>query len=81
MSGRKNILVTFGFVLSVSLVAAVCSVLVASYRYSRLWFDSLNVICGEVVERKPETKNIISAALKEYTGGRRRAVCIGIPRL
>lgn len=69
MSGRKNILVTFGFVLSVSLVAAVCSVLVASYRYSRLWFDSLNVICGEVVERKPETKNIISAALKEYTGG------------
>ena len=69
MSGRKNILVTFGFVLSVSLVAAAVSVLFASYHYSRLQFELLNVICGEVVEQEPETKNIISAALKEYTGG------------
>lgn len=35
MSGRKNILVTFGFVLSVGLVAAAVSVLLASYHYSR----------------------------------------------
>ena len=69
MSGRKNILVTFGFVLSVGLVAAAVSVLLASYHYSRLQFELLNVICGEVVEEEPETKIIISAALKEYTGG------------
>ncbi len=69
MSGRKNILVTFGFVLSTSLVAAAVSVLLASYHYSRLQFELLNVICGEVVEEEPETKIIISAALKEYTGG------------
>ncbi len=69
MSGRKNILVTFGFVLSVGLVAAAVSVLVTSYHYSRLQFELLNVICGEVVEEEPETKIIISAALKEYTGG------------
>ncbi len=69
MSGRKNILVTFGFVLSVGLVAAAVSVLVTSYHYSQLQFELLNVICGEVVEEEPETKIIISAALKEYTGG------------
>ena len=69
MSGRKNILVTFGFVLSTSLAAAAVSVLLASYHYSRLQFELLNVICGEVVEEDPETKIIISAALKEYTGG------------
>lgn len=69
MSGRKNILVTFGFVLSASLVAAAVSVLFASYHYSRLQFELLDVICGEMVEQEPETKTIISAALKEYTGG------------
>ena len=69
MSGRKNILVTFGFVLSTSLAAAAVSVLLASYHYSRLQFELMNVICGEVVEEEPETKIIISAALKEYTGG------------
>ncbi len=69
MSSRKNILVTFGFVLSVGLVAAAVSVLLASYHYSRLQFELLNAICGEVVEQEPEIKNIISAALKEYTRG------------
>lgn len=71
MSGRKNIWVTFGLVLSVSLAAAAVSVLLASYRYSRLQFDLLNAICGEVMEQQPETRTIISAALKEYTGGTR----------
>lgn len=69
MSGRKNILVTFGFVLSASLVAAAVSVVLASYHYSRLQFELLNVICSEVAEQEPETKTIISAVLKEYTGG------------
>ena len=69
MNGRKNIRVTFGFVLSVSLVAAAVSLLLASYHYRRLSFDLLNTVCGEVVEQEPETKSIIAAALKEYTGG------------
>ena len=69
MSGRKNVRVTLGFVVAVSLIAAVFSVLLASYHYSQLQFELLNVICSEVVEQEPETKNIISAALKEYTGG------------
>ena len=54
MSSRKNILVTFGFVLSVVLVAAAVSVLLASYHYSRLQFELLNAICGEVVEQEPK---------------------------
>ena len=69
MSGQKNVPVTFGFVLSVSLIVSAVSVLFVSYHYGRLQFDLLNVICGEMVEQEPETKNIIAAALKEYTGG------------
>lgn len=69
MSGRKHILTTFGFVLSVSLIASALAVLLVSYHYSRLQFDLLNVICGEVLEQESETKRIVSAALKEYTSG------------
>ena len=59
MSGQKYIRITFGLVLSASLIAAVVSVLLVSCHYSRLPFELLNVICGEVIEREPETKNII----------------------
>ncbi len=69
MSGKKNRLVTFGFVLSISLLACGVCVLLVSYHYSHLQFDLLNGICGEVVEQAPETREIISAALKEYIGG------------
>ncbi len=69
MSGQKNMLATFGFVVSVSLAVAAVSVLLASCHYSRLQFHLLNAICGEIVGQEPETKKIISAALKEYTKG------------
>lgn len=69
MSGQKQIWITFGFVLSVSLVTAAVSVLLVSCHYSRLPFELLNAICGEVIEQEPETKNVISAVLKEYTKG------------
>lgn len=69
MSGRKNTIMIFGLVLSVSLMACAVSVAVASYHYNRLQFDILNTICGKVAEQKPETQTIISAALKEYTVG------------
>lgn len=69
MSGRKNIIMIFGLVLSVSLMACAVSVAVASYHYNRLQFDILNTICGKVAEQKPETQTIIAAVLKEYTVG------------
>ena len=69
MSGRKNILVTFAFVLSVSMTASAIAVMLASRYYVRLQFDLLNAVCGELLEREPEAGEIISAALKDYTRG------------
>ncbi len=68
MNSRKNIFVTSGFVLSVSLIAAAVAVWLVSCHYSRLSFNLLNAVCGEVIEQEPKTQKIISAALKEYTG-------------
>lgn len=69
MSGRKTVMVTFGFVLSISLIASAVSVLFVSCHYGRLQFELLNVICSEVAEQAPESKKIISAVLKEYVNG------------
>ncbi len=69
MSGRKNLVVLFGFVAAVSLISSAVTAMLLSCHYSRLQFDLVNVICGEVLEQEPEMKNIVSAALKEYTGG------------
>ncbi|MFR2774439.1 MAG: sensor histidine kinase [Anaerostipes sp.] len=69
MSGRKNILITIGFVLSVSLMAAVISVLLTSRYYNRLQFDTLNEICGVMLRQEPESEKLISMSLKEYTSG------------
>ena len=59
MSGRKKILVTLGFALSLGLIASAVSVMAASYYYSRFKFVLLNVICREVVEREPEARQSI----------------------
>lgn len=67
MNGWKNILVTFGFVLSVSLIASTLTAMLASYHYSRVQFDLLNTICGEILAQEPEAKQMIAAALKEYS--------------
>lgn len=68
MDGRKNRLVTVGFVLSVSLiVSAICAMLV-SYHYGKFSYDLLNGVCGEVAKRDLESAQIIAASLKEYTG-------------
>jgi len=69
MSGKKNMFVTFGFTISVSLIAAAVSAWLISRHYSQLQFQLLNTVCSEVVEQEPEAKRIISAALKEYTAG------------
>lgn len=69
MSGRKYIFVIFGFVCSVSLIVSAVSILLVSSYYSRCQFDLLNVVCGEVLEREPEMRRSIAAALKEYTRG------------
>ncbi len=69
MSGRKNILVAFGFAVSVSLIASALAVVLVSHHYSRLQFEAFNVICGEVLEEEPKVQKAISVALKEYIDG------------
>ena len=69
MSGRKNFVIIFGFVVAASLISSAVTTILVSCHYSRLQFDLVNVICGEVLEQDPEMKNIVSAALKEYTSG------------
>ena len=77
MSGRKNLVILFGFVAAFSLISSAVTAMLISCRYSRLQFDLVNVICGEVLEQDPEMKHIVSAALKEYTGGNADGVATG----
>lgn len=69
MSGQKNIVITSGMVLSISLIAAILSVAITSQHYSRQRFHQLNAVCAEILEQEPEAQKIIAAALKEYTNG------------
>lgn len=69
MSGRKNIFLTFVLILSVSFIASSLASIMVSRYYNKFQFDLLNSICGEVLEEEPKTKQIVSAALKEYTSG------------
>ena len=77
MSGRKDLVVLFGFVTAVSLISSAVTAMMLSCHYSRLQFDLVNVICGEVLEQEPEMRNIVSAALKEYTGGNADGAAMG----
>lgn len=69
MSGRKSLAITLGFVLSASLIASALAVMLMSCHGSKLQYDLLNAVCGEIAEQEPEAGQIISAVLKEYTGG------------
>ena len=69
MNGRKEILVTLGFVLSVSLLSCVVTALLVSRHDSRHTYALLNAVCTEVLEQEPEADRIISSVLKEYTSG------------
>lgn len=66
MSGRKNIGILLGFVLSVSLLSAsVTAILMAKY-YNHTQFELLGSICQRITEQYPETENMVLKALKSY---------------
>lgn len=69
MNKQRNLFITIGFVLAISLIASAVSVLLTCYHYGQIQFDLLNTVCGKIVEQEPEIKKIISTALKEYTNG------------
>jgi len=76
MSGRKSFVLILGFAAAVSLISSAVTAMLLSCYYSRFSFDLVNAICGEVLEQKPEMKNIVSAALKEYTSGNADGVAV-----
>lgn len=69
MSGRKNIFILSGFVLSVSLITSSLMIVLASRYYSRQQFKLLNSVCGEILEQEPEAESVLTASLKKYTDG------------
>lgn len=69
MSGQKKLFILIGAMLSISFITSALAVIFTSHYYSQLQFELLNVICGEVLEQKQETENIISTTLKKYTSG------------
>ena len=69
MNNRKNVFVTLGFVLSISLIAASVAAWLVSYHYGKTSFNLINAVCSEVIEQEPRAQNIVFAALKEYAGG------------
>ena len=68
MSRQKSSLITLGFVLSVSLITSIISAMLVSSHDSRTQFRLLNAICSETTAQAPETREIISAVLKDHTG-------------
>lgn len=66
MSERKNIRILIGFVLSVSLFAASFTVMLSTHYYSHTHFRVLTGICQEIIEKQPETEQVVLLALKEY---------------
>ncbi len=76
MSGRKNFMIILGFAAAVSLISSAVTAMLVSCHYSRLQFELVNVICGEVLEQEPEMMNIVSAALKGYTSGNARGAAV-----
>ena len=67
MSSRRNIIITVGAAVSVSLIASALAVMLVLSREGRRQFELLNTICAETAEQEPETREIIAAVLKEYT--------------
>lgn len=67
MSGRKDFLLTFGFMLCVSLISCALTAALLSRHYGRLQFEMLDAVCGEMLAQAPESEKIITSALKEYT--------------
>ena len=77
MSSRKNVLITLGFVISVSFIAAAVAAWLVSCHYGKASFDLVNTVCSEMIEQEPGTQKIIAAALKEYTEGKTDGLSAG----
>ena len=59
MSGQKNIWITFGIVLSVSMIASALTAMLVSFHGSRRSFAVLNGVFGEMLAQEPETEQMV----------------------
>ncbi len=66
MSGRKNIAVLAGLVLSVSLFASSITAMLLTNHYNHAHINVLGGICQKIIENQPEAEQVILEALKEY---------------
>lgn len=69
MSGRRNIVILTGFVLSVSLLAVSITTMLLSNHYNHAHMQVLGEICQKIIEKQPKAEQIILEALKEYKYG------------
>lgn len=69
MSGRKNIVILTGFVLTVSLLAVSITTMLLSNYYNHAHMQVLGEICRKIIEKQPEAEQAILEALKEYKYG------------
>lgn len=66
MSGRKNMFLILGFVMSLSLLVSSLLVVLISNYYSQRQFELLNSVCDTILEQEPEVQKSVSIALKSY---------------
>ncbi len=69
MTGRKNIVILTGVVLSVTLLAVSVTTMLLSNYYNHAHMQVLGEICQKVIEKQPEAEQKILEALKECKYG------------
>ena len=66
MSGRKNIAILIGFVLSVSLLSTSLAALLLANYYNRAHMLVLGQISQEIIDGQPEAEHAVLSALKHF---------------
>ncbi|NBJ93009.1 sensor histidine kinase [Parablautia muri] len=69
MSGRKNMMILTGLVLSVSVLAVSIATMLLTDYYNHTHMQMLGEICQKVIEKQPKAQQTILEVLKEYQYG------------
>lgn len=69
MSERKSTLIFCGFVFSVSLMTAATTAFFMANMNSQIQFHLVSALCSDIMERQPEARQIVLAALKNSLSG------------
>lgn len=69
MSGRKNIMILTGLVLSVSVLAVSITTILLTNYYNHAHMQMVGEICQKIIKKQPGAEQTILEALKEYKYG------------